>query len=97
MWSGLSTCLRELLNFVFVGRRIDFRSGESDATYGATYVHETHVKELVVGGIFVRVYNRMPDFQLHKPNDFALDLLHFLESHNQTVNTRLAFFPKLNE
>lgn len=38
--------------------------GECDQTFGATFEFEAHAKELIVGEIFVRVYNEQPTFPL---------------------------------
>ena len=70
----------QLLEFLLSQQREHIRSGESDLTYGATYVHQTHASELIVGGIFVRIYNRQPDFPLENPARFAVDLLDFLQN-----------------
>ena len=45
-----------LLIFVFQGR--------IDEAFGAEFVYEIHAKELVVGEIFVRIYNEQPTFPL---------------------------------
>lgn len=75
----------QLLEFLAEQQRTHVRSGESDPTFGATYVHETYTKELIIGGIFVRVYNRQPDFQLENPTDFAVHLLAFLQKQPSDV------------
>lgn len=41
-----------------------FFQGECDPDYGASFQFEVHTKELVVGEIFVRVYNEQPTFVL---------------------------------
>ena len=41
-----------------------FFKGDCDKTYGAEFVYSEHAKELIVGEIFVRVYNEVPTFQL---------------------------------
>lgn len=38
--------------------------GECDKSYGSDFVFSDHAKELIVGEIFVRVYNEVPTFQL---------------------------------
>ena len=75
----------QLLEFLLEQQRTHIRSGESDPTYGATYLHETNAKELIIGGIFVRVYNRQPDFPLENPADFAVHLLDYLQQHSEQV------------
>lgn len=38
--------------------------GENDKSYGTDFVFDDHSKELIVGEIFVRVYNEQPMFPL---------------------------------
>ena len=38
--------------------------GRIDEAFGAEFVYEIHAKELVVGEIFVRIYNEQPTFPL---------------------------------
>ena len=38
--------------------------GENDKSFGAEFVFNDHSKELIVGEIFVRVYNEQPTFPL---------------------------------
>ena len=38
--------------------------GECDPDFGGMFVFDIHAKELIVGEIFVRVYNEQPTFQL---------------------------------
>lgn len=38
--------------------------GENDKSFGAEFVFSDHSKELIVGEIFVRVYNEQPSFPL---------------------------------
>lgn len=38
--------------------------GECDKHYGSEFVFEIHAKELIVGDIYVRIYNEQPTFPL---------------------------------
>ena len=38
--------------------------GENDKTFGSEFVFSDHSKELIVGEIFVRVYNEQPSYPL---------------------------------
>ena len=38
--------------------------GDCDKTYGSEFVYSDHANELIVGEIFVRVYNEVPTFPL---------------------------------
>ena len=72
-----------LLDFLAVQAAAHVRSGEpSDPTYGATYVHDAYAEQLIVGGVFVSIYNRQPDFTLDDPARFVVDLLDLLLLHH---------------
>ena len=56
--------------------------GRIDEAFGAEFVYEIHAKELVVGEIFVRIYNEQPTFPLdvrHFKILFFLSLLTLIE------------------
>lgn len=38
--------------------------GRIDEAFGAEFIYDIHAKELVVGEIFVRIYNEQPTFPL---------------------------------
>ncbi|XP_033727987.1 dnaJ homolog subfamily C member 13-like [Pecten maximus] len=63
------------------------RTGEIDPDYGSTFVFEIHAKELIVGEIFVRIYNEQPTFPLDNPKGFTIDLLDFLGSQAQYLHS----------
>lgn len=75
----------QLLDYLAEQQRLHIRSGESDPSFGAAYVHESHAKELVIGGIFVKIYNRQSDFPLENPSDFAVQLLECLRTNPAEV------------
>lgn len=66
------------------------KKGECDPDYGASFQFEVHTKELVVGEIFVRVYNEQPTFVLENPKGFTIDLLDFLGSQAQYLYSLMA-------
>lgn len=41
-----------------------FKQGECDQSFGADFVFSAHRKELIIGDVFVRVYNEQPTFPL---------------------------------
>lgn len=41
-----------------------FVQGECDPAFGAEFVFTVHSKELIVGDVFVRIYNEQPTFAL---------------------------------
>ncbi|KAK2499613.1 hypothetical protein MC885_004710, partial [Smutsia gigantea] len=64
--------------------------GDCDKTYGSEFVYSDHAKELIVGEIFVRVYNEVPTFQLEAPKAFAASLLDYIGSQAQYLHTFMA-------
>ncbi|KAG8516257.1 DnaJ subfamily C member 13, partial [Galemys pyrenaicus] len=67
-----------------------FLKGDCDKTYGSEFVYSDHAKELIVGEIFVRVYNEVPTFQLEVPKAFAASLLDYIGSQAQYLHTFMA-------
>ncbi|KAL3854398.1 hypothetical protein ACJMK2_013668 [Sinanodonta woodiana] len=65
------------------------KTGECDKEYGAEFIFEIHAKELVVGEIFVRIYNEQPTYPLENPKGFTIDLLDFLGSQAQYLHSLL--------
>ncbi|BFZ15550.1 hypothetical protein BsWGS_18589 [Bradybaena similaris] len=63
------------------------RTGECDPSYGADFVFDIHSKELIVGEIFVRIFNEQPTFPLENPKGFTIDLLDFLGSQAQYLHS----------
>ncbi|KAL8616890.1 hypothetical protein ACOMHN_041809 [Nucella lapillus] len=65
------------------------RNGECDPSFGADFKFDVHAKELIVGEIFVRIYNEQPSFPLEDPSRFTVDVLNFLGSQAQNLHSRL--------
>lgn len=63
--------------------------GDCDKSYGSDFVFSDHAKELIVGEIFVRVYNEVPTFQL-EVRDLAKTFLLNLKT-SQLVSEMLLF------
>ncbi|XP_072047448.1 dnaJ homolog subfamily C member 13-like isoform X2 [Amphiura filiformis] len=63
------------------------RTGECDPTFGADFVFSAHEKELIIGEVFVRVYNEQPTFPLEEPKAFTNCLLDFLGSQAQYLHS----------
>ena len=57
--------------------------GECDPSFGADFVFSAHEKELIIGEVFVRVFNEQPTFPLDNPKEFTNSLLDFLGSQAQ--------------
>ncbi|XP_058039930.1 dnaJ homolog subfamily C member 13 isoform X5 [Ahaetulla prasina] len=80
----------ELLEFLESQQESMIKTGECDKSYGSEFVFSDHAKELIVGEIFVRVYNEVPTFQLELPKAFAASLLDYIGSQAQYLHTLMA-------
>ncbi|XP_066249736.1 dnaJ homolog subfamily C member 13 [Euwallacea similis] len=70
--NGTRSELVEFLNSQVNSRdRVDF----NEAT---TFKFSAHKDELLIGGIFIKVYNEQPTFQITNPKNLVVDLLTFL-------------------
>ena len=63
------------------------KTGESDQDYGANFVYDIHAKELIVGEIYVKIYNEQPTFPLENPKGFTIDLLDYMGSQAQYLHS----------
>ena len=52
--------------------------------------YSAHRNELIIGDIFVRVYNLQPTTVLKDPKKFSVDLIDFLGTSSQYINTLMA-------
>ncbi|PAV78254.1 hypothetical protein WR25_17655 isoform D [Diploscapter pachys] len=68
----------EVLEFVERHRTSNEQTSE---LFGAEFNLSIHAKELIVGDIFVRIYNEQPTFPLLEPKKVAVDLLDFVEKY----------------
>lgn len=68
----------ELVGFLEEQRDSAVRRGESDPAFGAEFKFTAHKDELVVGTVYIRIYNQHPAFPLEDPKKFTVDLLDFI-------------------
>ncbi|KAK2171869.1 hypothetical protein NP493_1017g02008, partial [Ridgeia piscesae] len=80
----------ELTEFLADQQQQKMRTGECDPALGGEFVFTVHEKELVIGDIFVRVYNEQPTFTLENPKGFTIDLLEYLGSQAQYFHSLMA-------
>ncbi|XP_064647249.1 dnaJ homolog subfamily C member 13-like isoform X1 [Lineus longissimus] len=66
------------------------RTGQCDPALGSEFVFSVHEKELIIGEIFVRIYNDQPTFPLENPKGFTIDLLDYLGSQAQYLHSLMA-------
>ncbi|XP_035285629.1 dnaJ homolog subfamily C member 13-like isoform X1 [Anguilla anguilla] len=80
----------ELLEFLEQQQERIIKRGEFDENLATEFVFSDHSKELIVGEIFVRVYNEQPTFALEFPKVFVASLLDYVGSQAQYLHTLLA-------
>lgn len=68
----------ELSGFLEEQRDSAVRRGESDPAFGAEFKFTQHTNELVVGTVYLRIFNSHPTFPLDDPKRFTVDLLDFI-------------------
>lgn len=56
---------------------------------GAEFELSVHKNELIVGDIFIRIYNEQPTFALHEPKKVAVDFLDFIRKHSAELTGTL--------
>ncbi|GMR56372.1 hypothetical protein PMAYCL1PPCAC_26567, partial [Pristionchus mayeri] len=74
----------ELLEFVERNRT---NQGQSDR-FGAEFRLSVHAKELIVGELFVRIYNEQPAFALEEPKHTCADLLDYIDKYSEDLTGR---------
>ncbi|XP_043082003.1 dnaJ homolog subfamily C member 13-like isoform X3 [Puntigrus tetrazona] len=80
----------ELVEFLEEQQESNIKRGECDRSFGSEFLFSEHGKELIVGEIFVRVYNEQPAFPLEHPKALASSLLDYVGSQAQYLHTLLA-------
>ncbi|XP_049787278.1 dnaJ homolog subfamily C member 13 [Schistocerca cancellata] len=60
---------------------------DDDPTYGTEFTYSALKKELIVGEIFVRIYNEQPTFPIENPKGFTIDLLEFLATQSEHLTS----------
>ena len=62
------------------------------AAFGAEFKYSQHSEELVVGSVYLRIYNSNPTFALEDPKRFTVDLLDFIKC-KQSDLVSVSMFP----
>jgi len=81
----------ELTQFLEEQRDSAVRRGESDPAFGAEFKYSAHTGELVVGTVYLRIYNSNPTFPLEDPKSFVVDLLQFLQTKAEAMTSQSIF------
>lgn len=80
----------ELRSYLENERECLYKKGEcGDQFLGARFKYSVLEKELVIGDIYVRIYNEIPTYPLENAKSFCFDLLDFLGSHAQYLYSSL--------
>ncbi|XP_071522873.1 dnaJ homolog subfamily C member 13 isoform X2 [Panulirus ornatus] len=80
----------QLIDFLTTNQQSHVRTGQSDPEYGATFEFEAHVDELIIGGVFIRIYNEQPAFPIQKAKELTLELLQYIGGETQYVHSLLS-------
>lgn len=80
----------ELTSFLEEQQTSMIRSGECDPQFGANFEFSVHKKELIIGEIFVRIYNEQPTFPIQDAKGFTVELLDHLTSEAQYLHSLLS-------
>merc|ERR1719341_2300226 len=81
----------ELSGFLEEQRDSAVRRGESDPAFGAEFKFSQHTNELVVGTVYLRIYNSNPTFVLEDPKSFVVDLLEFIKAKTESMTSQSIF------
>ncbi|XP_023328115.1 dnaJ homolog subfamily C member 13 [Eurytemora carolleeae] len=81
----------ELTQFLEEQRDSAVRRGESDPAFGAEFKYSAHINELVVGTVYLRIYNLNPTFSLEDPKSFTVDLLEFIRDKTEAMTVQSIF------
>lgn len=80
----------ELTSFLEEQQTSIVRSGECDPQFGANFEFSVHQKELIIGEIFVRIYNEQPTFPIQDAKGFMVELLDYLSSEAQYLHSLMS-------
>eukprot|EP00051_Salpingoeca_urceolata_P002050 m.46532 g.46532 ORF g.46532 m.46532 type:complete len:2282 (+) comp11866_c0_seq1:73-6918(+) len=68
----------ELTDFAEKQQESVVKTGEQVEDFGSGFVYSLHADELILGDVFVRIYNEQPTFVLDDPKRFTQALLDYL-------------------
>lgn len=77
----------ELTKYLEEQQQSIIRTGECDMSYGEDFRYSVLSEELVVGEVYVRVYNEQPTYVLEDAKGFASDLLNFIGTNAQYLHS----------
>ncbi|KAH8857142.1 DnaJ likeubfamily C member 13 [Schistosoma japonicum] len=63
------------------------KTGECNLNSVLSFTHESYAQELLIGEVFVRLYNKQPAYSLDDPKGFIIDLFQFLTNELQNLHS----------
>jgi DnaJ family protein C protein 13 len=89
-----NSCRQELIDVMDATRdylvKNDYKLDIDKFGNPSEFRFSAHKNELIIGEVFVRVYNLQPTTVLKDPKKFCSDLIDFLGTSSQYINTRMA-------
>ncbi|CAF1209876.1 unnamed protein product [Didymodactylos carnosus] len=87
-----NSCRQELVEYLEQTRQILMKNEYklNIDEFGRNFSYTAHKNELIIGDIFVRIYNLQPTTVLEEPKKFCTDLLDFLGTSSQYINTLIS-------
>lgn len=89
-----NSCRQELIDFMDGSRdylvKNDYKLDVNSFGNPTEFRYSAHIKELIIGEIFVRVYNLQPTTVLKDAKKFCSDLIDFLGTSSQYINTLMS-------
>ncbi|CAH8642884.1 unnamed protein product [Schistosoma rodhaini] len=67
------------------------KTGECNLNSVLSFTHESYAQELLIGEVFVRLYNKQPAYTLDDPKGFIIDLFQFLTNELQNLNSEKVY------
>lgn len=81
----------ELTDYLEIQQKAIIQSGECpDESYGANFEISSHKDELIVGNVFIRIFNEQPSYPLKDAAHLAQALLNYVGSQSQYIQSALS-------
>ncbi|XP_076911276.1 dnaJ homolog subfamily C GRV2-like [Bidens hawaiensis] len=87
-----SSTRAELLKFVDQKRATLAPDGSHSLNDSHAFLYEALSKEILIGNVYLRVYNDQPNFEVSEPETFCVALVEYISSivRNQFTNTQIS-------
>ncbi|XP_076044368.1 receptor mediated endocytosis 8 isoform X2 [Oratosquilla oratoria] len=79
----------QLIDFLTRNQQMHVKTGQSDPAYGADFEFDAHKDELIIGGVFIRIYNEQPTYPV-QPKDLTLELLQYIGGETQYLHSLMS-------